>query len=58
MRDLVEKYPAHEFVIDLEEAKALNFNVIEPTPELDALFTEASAALNELQQYIGFVPPS
>ncbi len=58
VRDLVEKYPAHEFVIDLEEAKALNFNVIEPTPELDALFTEASAALNELQQYIGFVPPS
>ncbi len=56
VRDLVEKYPAHEFVIDLEEAKALNLNVVEPSAELDALFVEASEALNELEQYIGFVP--
>ena len=54
--DLVERYPAHEFVIDLEEAKALNFNVVEPAAELDALFDEARAVLNDIDQYIGFVP--
>ena len=57
VRDLVEKYPAHEFVIDLEEAKALDFNVVEPPADLDAAFDEARGPLNEVEQYIGFVPP-
>lgn len=57
-RDLVYKYPAHEFVIDLEEAKILNFNVVEPPPELDVLFDEVRPYLDEVQHYVGLVPES
>lgn len=57
-RELVERYPAHEFVIDIEEAKALKFNVPEPIPELEALFDELRPRLDEVQQFIGFVPES
>ena len=55
-RFLVEKYPAHEFVVDLEEARVLGFNVSEPESELDSLFDELRPHLEEVQQYIGFVP--
>jgi hypothetical protein len=57
-RDVVVKYPAHEFVIDIEEAKELNFNVVEPSAEVDALFDEIAVLLNDLEYYIGFVPES
>ena len=35
---LVEQYPAHEFIIDIDEAMALGLKVEEPTASLDALF--------------------
>lgn len=57
-RDLVEKYPAHEFVIDLEEARILRFSVSEPTPQIDDLFDRMRPHLDEVQQFIGFVPRS
>jgi Serine dehydrogenase proteinase len=55
-RALVEKYPAHEFVVDIEEARALGFQVADPEPQLDALFDELRPRLDEIQQYIGLVP--
>jgi hypothetical protein len=54
-RDLVEKYPVHEFIIDIEEAKALAFTVSEPTDELDGLFNELRPLLDGVERYIGFV---
>jgi hypothetical protein len=55
-RKLVEQYPAHEFVIDMEEAKALEFNVAAPAPDVDALFDELRPHLEKVEVYIGFVP--
>lgn len=55
-RALVEQYPAHEFVIDLEEARALNFDVCTPDPAVDELFDELRPSLEGLETYIGFVP--
>lgn len=55
---LVEKYPAHEFVIDAEEAKALGFEVTEPTLELEAQFEQLRSNLAPLAEYIGFVTPA
>ncbi len=57
-RVLVERYPAHEFVIDIEEARVLGFNVSQPTPELDSLFDELRPLLNEVQQFVGCLPGS
>ena len=54
-RELVERYPAHEFVIDLEEAKALKFNVHEPIDDVEAIFDELRLKLNSLEKFIGFV---
>jgi hypothetical protein len=48
---LVEDYPAHEFVIDIEEARALGFNVSDPEPAVDVLF-------DELQPYLDFKKPT
>ena len=53
---LVEGYPAHEFIIDIEEARALGFNVSEPSAELDALFDELRPLLDGINSYIGLVP--
>lgn len=55
-RKLVEEYPAHEFTIDLEEAKALGFAVSAPDPELEALFDELRPLLDDVETFIGFVP--
>jgi hypothetical protein len=52
---LVETYPTHEFIIDCEEAKALNFSVSEPTPEVDELFDQLRPRLDELTRYIGLI---
>lgn len=54
-RTLVEKYPAHEFVIDLEEARALGFQVSEPAPGIDTLFDELRPHLPEITKYIGLI---
>lgn len=53
---LVESYPAHDFVIDLEEAKSLNFAVSEATPALEDLFDEIRCLLEQVHLYVGFVP--
>lgn len=47
---LVEDYPAHEFVIDIEEARALGFGVSDPEPAIDVLF-------DALQPYLDFKKP-
>ena len=52
---LVEKYPAHEFVIDLEEALALKFIVSEPSPAVDVLFCELRPHL-KIKKFVGLVP--
>jgi len=52
---LVESYPAHDFVIDLEEAKSLNFAVSEATPALEDLFDQIRSLLEQAHLYVGFV---
>lgn len=54
--DLVEKYPAHEFVIDLEEARALQFSVAEPADGVDAIFEEMRSPLDQVEKFIGLIP--
>lgn len=53
---LVENYPAHEFVIDIEEARSLGFSVCSPEDQLDVLFNELRPHLEELREYVGLVP--
>ncbi len=55
-RTLVENYPAHEFVIDYEEAQALGFRVSLPAPEIDVLFDALRRSLGRVRRYIGLVP--
>jgi len=52
---LVETYPAHEFVIDREEARVLGLNVCEPSEELDNLFEELRPYLEKVNSYIGLI---
>jgi Serine dehydrogenase proteinase len=52
---LVEAYPAHEFAIDFQEARALNFAVSEATPEMEDLFDELRPLFEEIRQYVGFL---
>ncbi len=58
---LVEKYPAHEFIIDLHEAHTLGLNVCEATEQVSDLFDELRVYLSSpskpgLTTYIGLVP--
>ena len=53
---LVELYPAHEFVIDIEEAQALGFTVEAPDPQLDELFDQIAPALGEAHKCIALLP--
>lgn len=55
-RSLVEGYPAHEFAIDLAEARALEFNANAPSPELEELFDQLRAHLPSVETFVGFVP--
>ena len=55
-RALVEEYPAHEFLIDFEEAKALGFVIEEPVAVVDQLFDTLRPQLAEMESYIGLVP--
>jgi hypothetical protein len=52
---LVENYPAHEFVIDYEEAVSLGFRASLPAPEVDVLFDEIRPHLDRLRRYIGLI---
>jgi hypothetical protein len=52
---LVENYPAHEFVIDYEEALALGFKAALPAPEIDYLFDALRPHLDRLKKYIGLI---
>jgi hypothetical protein len=54
-RYLVERYPAHEFAIDLAEAKALGFNISEPSQTLDNLFDELRPHLQTIETYVGLI---
>ncbi len=56
-RALVERYPAHEFVIDLEEARALNFEVSEPEAAIDTLFDDLEPLIDfdKIKKYVGLV---
>jgi hypothetical protein len=56
VRALVEKFPAHEFVIDAGEAAALGLNVCPPDETLANLFEELIPHLGEVKQYIGLLP--
>ncbi len=53
---LVERYPAHEFFIDREEARALGLNVCEPQEALEDLFDELRPYLNKTHSFIGLIP--
>jgi hypothetical protein len=53
---LVENYPAHEFVIDYEEATSLGFSVALPAPEIDFQFDALRRRLGRLRKYIGLIP--
>ncbi len=59
-QNLVEKYPAHEFVIDIEEARALGFAVTQAEGELDELFHQLRGELEEGSDFecIGLVTAS
>lgn len=52
-RVLVERYPAHEFAIDREEAGAIGFNIAGASAELDVLFDELRPVLVGVDSYIG-----
>ena len=54
---LVERYPAHEFTIDLEEAQALGFQAEGPDGDLDALFDELSLEFEDARDCIGLIAP-
>jgi hypothetical protein len=57
-RSLVEKYPAHEFIVDFEEAKALGFKVSEPEDDIEEIFDEIRTELEKklTESFIGLVP--
>ncbi len=55
-KTLVEKYPAHEFIIDMAEAETLGLTVCEPDDTLNDLFDELRVHLRSLQSFVGFVP--
>jgi len=58
IRALVENYPAHEFTVDFEEAKALGFNVCEASDDIGLIFDEIRTELEktDVRTYIGLVP--
>lgn len=53
---VVSSYPTHDFVIDIEEARSLGFQLSEANPTLEDLFDEIRPLLVEVQLYVGFVP--
>lgn len=53
-KDLVEKYPAHEFSIDYEEARALKYNVSLAPKDLEEIFDDVRDALGRVREFVGF----
>jgi hypothetical protein len=53
--ELVENYPAHEFVIDVDEAKSLGLSVSVPDEQLDELFAGLRPHLGGLHKCIGLI---
>ncbi len=47
--------PGHEFAIDFEAARRLNFAVSDAAPELEELFDELRPLLEEVDQYIALI---
>jgi hypothetical protein len=56
LQSLVGSYPTHDFVIDIEEARTLGFQLSEANPTLEDLFDEIRPLLEEIHLYVGFVP--
>jgi len=54
-KSLVERYPAHEFAIDIAEAQALKFNACAPAADLDDLFDQLRPLLENVGSYIGLI---
>jgi len=52
---LVEAFPAHEFVIDFEEARSLGFSVELPSDGLNELFDKLRPDLANAEKYIGLI---
>ncbi len=50
---LVRGLPGHEYAIDADAARALNFHVCDATPELEDLFDELRPLLTSASCYIG-----
>jgi serine dehydrogenase proteinase len=55
-QSLVEDYPAHEFAIDVQEAKSLKLSVTEATDDLDDAFDDFRRAVSKVKSYVGLVP--
>ena len=54
---LVEFFPAHEFAIDIVEARdGLKFNVHEPDDKIESIFDELRPKLSRAEAYIGLFP--
>lgn len=54
---LVEFFPAHEFAIDIVEARdGLKLNVDEPDNEIEPIFDELRPRLTRPEAYIGLIP--
>ncbi len=54
---LVEFFPAHEFAIDIVEARDnLKFNVNEPDGTIESIFDELRSKLSRAEAYIGLFP--
>jgi hypothetical protein len=56
--ELVLDYPAHEFVIDWEEAAALGFRVELPSPDVGKLFEELRPIIAKAEAFIGPIWPN
>jgi hypothetical protein len=54
-RALVEKYPAHEFIIDAKEATSLGLSVCEPDETVNGLFDSLREHLDGIQHYVGMI---
>lgn len=53
---LVEEYPAHEFIVDIDEAIELGFNANLPSDSLESTFEPLRGALSKVEVCIGLLP--
>ena len=57
-RSLVEDYPAHEFIIDIEEARTLGFYVTSPVDPLGDIFDQLREELDGVHTCVGLLGPT